>query len=65
MALNAQAELGLSVVVDHPDNLAALDRAARAAQRPLDVIIDFSAGLHRTGAANEADLAALARTAIT
>ena len=64
MALNARARRGLSVVVDHPDNLAALDRAARAARKPLDVLVDFSAGQGRTGAANEADLAALARAAV-
>ncbi|HUH85467.1 MAG TPA: alanine racemase, partial [Stellaceae bacterium] len=42
VALNARAERGLSVVVDHPDNLRALDRAAAAAMRPLAVLIDFS-----------------------
>ncbi len=63
MALNATAS-GLSVVVDHPDNLAALDRAAAAAKRPLSVLIDFSAGHGRTGCATEADLAALVRAAV-
>jgi 3-hydroxy-D-aspartate aldolase len=63
MALNAAAA-GLSVAVDHPDNLAALDRAAAAAGRPLHVLVDFSAGHGRTGAATAADLAALALAAV-
>jgi 3-hydroxy-D-aspartate aldolase len=64
MALNARAERGLSVVIDHPENLAALDRAAREAQRPLDVLVDFSAGHGRTGCADEADLVHLVRAAV-
>ena len=64
MALNARAAEGLSVVVDHPDNLAALDRAALDARRPLDVLVDFSAGHGRTGCADEADLVRLVRAAI-
>ena len=63
MALNAAAE-GLSVVVDHGDNLAALDRAAAAAGKPLGVLVDFSAGHGRTGCATEADLIALVRAAV-
>lgn len=63
-ALNARAEHGLSVVVDHPDNLAALDRAAQAARRPLAVLVDFSAGHGRTGCADEQDLMRLARAAV-
>ncbi len=63
-ALNARAERGLSVVVDHPDNLAALDRAAQAARRPLAVLVDFSAGHGRTGCADEQDLMRLARAAV-
>ena len=62
-ALNATAS-GLSVVVDHPDNLAALDRAAAAAGKPLAVLVDFSAGHGRTGCADEAALMALARAAV-
>ena len=63
MALNARAERGLSVVVDHPDNLAALDRAALAAKKPLPVLVDFFAGHHRTGCHDEAALSTLARAA--
>lgn len=63
MALNARAERGLSVVVDHPDSLRALDRAAAAATRPLAVLIDFSAGHGRTGAATADDLVALVHAA--
>jgi 3-hydroxy-D-aspartate aldolase len=64
IALNARAERGLSVVIDHPDNLAALDRAALAAKKRLTVLVDFSAGHHRTGTHDEAALAALARAAV-
>ena len=64
VALNARAERGLSVVVDHPENLAALDRAALAAKRPLDMLVDFSAGHGRTGCADETSLGALVRAAI-
>lgn len=64
VALNARAEQGLSTVIDHPDNLAALDRAALAARRPLQVLVDFSAGHGRTGCADETSLAALVRAAV-
>ncbi len=64
MALNKRAERGLSVGVDHPENLAALDRAASAAARPLAVLVDFSAGHGRTGCADEAELLRLARAAV-
>jgi 3-hydroxy-D-aspartate aldolase len=64
MALNRRAERGLSVVVDHPENLAALDRAAGAARRPLAVLVDFSAGHGRTGCADEAELVRLVRAAV-
>jgi 3-hydroxy-D-aspartate aldolase len=64
LALNRRAERGLSTVVDHPDNLAALDRAARRAGKPLTVLVDFSAGHCRTGCADEAALAALVRQAV-
>ena len=63
VALHAQPHDGLSVVVDHPDNLAALGRAARRAGKPLDVLVDFSAGHGRTGCADEAALDALVRAA--
>lgn len=63
IALNVAPHRGLSVVVDHPDNLAALDRAALVAGKPLDVLVDFSAGHHRTGCATADDLIALARAA--
>jgi D-serine deaminase-like pyridoxal phosphate-dependent protein len=64
VALNAAAERGLSVVVDHPANLAALDQAARAANRKIDVLVDFEAGQGRTGVADEAALGALVRAAL-
>lgn len=51
----------LIVVVDHPDNAAAL---AAAADRPLGVLIDIDPGIHRTGVASAAaalELATLVR----
>jgi 3-hydroxy-D-aspartate aldolase len=64
MALHRRAECGLSVVVDHPENLAALDRAAGATGRALAVLVDFSAGHGQTGCADEAELVRLARAAV-
>src|SRR5712692_6810455 len=64
IALHARPHDGLSIVVDHPGNLAALARAARQAGKPLDVLVDFSAGHGRTGCADEASLASLAREAV-
>lgn len=46
IALNEQTR-GLSCVVDHPDNVAALGEATR--DKPLDVLIDLDPGMHRTG----------------
>jgi 3-hydroxy-D-aspartate aldolase len=63
IALNARATRGLSVVVDHPENLMALDVVAESEKSLLDVLVDFSAGQHRTGAATEADVLALVRAA--
>jgi 3-hydroxy-D-aspartate aldolase len=62
--LNSQPHKGLSVVVDHPDNLRELDRAARMAKQPLAILVDFSAGHDRTGCADEAALLALVRAAV-
>ena len=53
VALNLAAKDGFSVVVDHPQNLADLAVAASASGKVLDVLVDFSAGHHRTGAATE------------
>jgi D-serine deaminase-like pyridoxal phosphate-dependent protein len=64
VALNEAAPQGLSVVVDHPANLAALDQAARAAGRKINVLVDFEAGQGRTGVADEAALGALVRAAL-
>jgi D-serine deaminase-like pyridoxal phosphate-dependent protein len=64
IALNARAQHGLSVVVDHPENLMALDVVAESEKSLLDVLVDFSAGHHRTGAASEADVVALVRAAV-
>lgn len=61
VALNLAAKDGLSVVVDHPPNLADLAAAASASGKVLDVLVDFSAGHHRTGAATEEDAIVLAQ----
>ena len=63
IALNAAAEQGLSVVVDHPRNLADLEAAAATRGKPLDVLVDFFAGHGRTGVASEAEAVRLARAA--
>jgi 3-hydroxy-D-aspartate aldolase len=61
VALAAQAGPGgVMVVIDHPQNLAALDEAAAALDHPLDVLIDYSANYHRTGAASHAEFLGLA-----
>jgi D-serine deaminase-like pyridoxal phosphate-dependent protein len=49
MALNAKIS-DLMVAVDNPENARALDAAAKAAGKPLKVLIDLDPGLHRTGA---------------
>jgi 3-hydroxy-D-aspartate aldolase len=54
---------GLMVVIDHPDNLAALDTAAASLGHPLKVMIDCAAGLQRTGCSTRESALALARTA--
>jgi D-serine deaminase-like pyridoxal phosphate-dependent protein len=63
VALNKVATGGLSVVVDHPDNLAALDAGAQEAGTQLGVLVDFSAGHGRTGCADAAAVLTLARAA--
>jgi D-serine deaminase-like pyridoxal phosphate-dependent protein len=59
VALNLAAD-GFAVVVDHRQNVADLAAAARAAGKTLDVLVDFSSGHHRTGAATADDAVALA-----
>jgi 3-hydroxy-D-aspartate aldolase len=61
IALNLAAADGVTVVVDHPQNVAELDAAARASGTTLNVLVDFSSGHHRTGAATEDDAIALAQ----
>jgi 3-hydroxy-D-aspartate aldolase len=51
----------LMVVVDHPDNVAALASAAAAADTTLQLIIDIDPGMHRTGVATARDAVQLAR----
>ncbi len=63
IALNGTAHRGLSVVVDHPANLAALDHAAGAAGQALDILVDVEAGQGRTGVADEAALRVLVAAA--
>jgi D-serine deaminase-like pyridoxal phosphate-dependent protein len=59
VALNDRSP-GLSVVADHPDNVAALAQAA-SVERPLTVFVDVDPGIRRTGVANDSDAVALAR----
>jgi D-serine deaminase-like pyridoxal phosphate-dependent protein len=49
------------VVVDHPDNVAHLARAARSAGHVLDVLVDVDVGNRRTGCAPGEPALALAR----
>ena len=60
--LNAVAD-GLSVVVDHPDNMEALAAAAAAAGQRLRVMIDIDVGSRRTGVPSAQQAVALARQA--
>lgn len=59
MALNARSP-GLSVVADHPDNVAAL-AAAASPDCPLGVFVDIDPGIRRTGVASDAAAVDLAR----
>ncbi len=59
VALNGRMER-LSVVVDHPANVAALAQAA-SPERPLTVIIDIDPGIKRTGVASAEAAVALAQ----
>lgn len=60
MDLNAVAG-DLSVVVDHPDNVAALAEAAAAAGKTLQVMIDIDVGSRRTGVPSAQQALALAQ----
>ena len=57
VALNERVA-ALSVVADHPDNVAALDAAM--AGKPLAVLVDVDPGIHRTGVASPEAAVALA-----
>ena len=59
--LAQQARPGdVMVVVDNPQNLADLARAASELTHPLDVLVDYGAGYNRTGAATQAKVLELA-----
>ncbi len=60
IALNAVAE-NLSVVADHPDNLAALAEAAAAAGQTLQIMVDIDVGSRRTGVPSAQQATALAQ----
>jgi 3-hydroxy-D-aspartate aldolase len=60
IALNGSIS-GLRVVVDHPANVAALGRAAKAAGRPLGILIDIDPGIRRTGASSPGAVLELAK----
>ena len=51
----------LMMVVDHPDNVAALGQAAAAAGCRLKLVVDVDVNDHRTGCANVDDAVQLAR----
>ncbi len=59
IALNARSP-GLSVVADHPGNVAAL-AAAASPDCPLGVFVDIDPGIRRTGVASDAAAVDLAR----
>lgn len=63
MELNAQAD-ALKQTIDNLENLQALDAAAGAAGKPLEVLIDIDVGLHRTGAETAEAAVALVEAAI-
>lgn len=62
MALNAKVA-DLIVAIDNPENARDLDAAARAAGKPLKVLVDLDPGLHRTGIAAGEPVLALGRQA--
>jgi 3-hydroxy-D-aspartate aldolase len=51
----------LRVVADNPGNVGALAAAAKAAARPLPVVVDIDPGIHRTGVPTPEAAVALAR----
>lgn len=60
MALNAKIS-DLMLTVDNPDNAKALAAAAKAAGKPLKVLVDLDPSLHRTGIAPGEPAMALAK----
>jgi D-serine deaminase-like pyridoxal phosphate-dependent protein len=60
MALNAKIS-DLMLTVDNPANATALAEAAKAAGKPLKVLVDLDPGLHRTGIAPGEPVLALAK----
>ena len=60
MALNAKIS-DLMLTVDNPENAKALAAAAKAAGKPLKVLVDLDPGLHRTGIAPGDPVMALAK----
>jgi 3-hydroxy-D-aspartate aldolase len=60
IALN-EAVADLMVVVDHPENVEALSKAAERGGKPLTVVVDIDPGVHRTGVASPAGVVVLAQ----
>jgi 3-hydroxy-D-aspartate aldolase len=60
IALNAEAK-GLMVAADNPANTDALAAAARAAGKPISVVVEFDVGQGRTGVPSLEGVVALAR----
>ena len=57
----AARSAGLMAAADHPDAVAAIGAAAKAAGQLLRLVVDLDPGLRRTGCATPADALALAR----
>jgi D-serine deaminase-like pyridoxal phosphate-dependent protein len=60
IALNAEAK-GLMIAADNPANTDALAAAARAAGKPISVVVEFDVGQGRTGVPSLEGVVALAR----
>src|SRR5207247_5685605 len=60
VTLDGQAQ-GLMVVADNPANVAALATAARAAGKPISIVVEFDVGQGRTGVTSVEAAVALAR----
>lgn len=58
--MQLHSPVALSVLVDSPEAIDALGRAAHEAGRPVSVLVELDVGLHRTGVVDASTAAALA-----